>query len=82
MGFMVNPMELIKMIKNGQNPQQLLMKILEGQAGSTPMGANLLSLVKENNVAEIEKIARNVAKEKGIDFDTEFQAFKERFGLK
>lgn len=82
MGFMVNPMELIKMIKNGQNPQQLLMKILEGQVGSTPMGANLLSLAKENNVAEIEKIARNVAKEKGIDFDTEFQAFKERFGLK
>ena len=64
MGFMVNPMELIKMIKNGQNPQQLLMKILEGQVGSTPMGANLLSLAKENNVAEIEKIARNVAKEK------------------
>lgn len=82
MALTVNPMELIKMIKSGQNPQQLLISILEQQAASTPMGANLLSLAKENKTAEMEKIARNIAKEKGLDFDKEFNAFKEKFGLK
>ena len=82
MALQVNPIELIQMIKEGKNPQQLLMSILEGQASANPMGANLLKLAKENKTSEIEKIARNIAKEKGLDFDTEFNAFKQKFGLK
>lgn len=42
----MNPMQLIQMIKGGQNPQQLVMNILEQQMQNTPMGANLLSLAK------------------------------------
>ena len=42
--FQVNPMMLIQMIKQGKNPQQLMMSILEGSAASTPIGANLLQL--------------------------------------
>lgn len=30
MSYPVNPIMLIQMIKSGQNPQQLLMSILEG----------------------------------------------------
>lgn len=82
MALQVNSMELIKMIKSGQNPQQLLMSILEQSAMTSPMGANLLSLAKENKTSDIERIARNIAKEKGLDFDAEFNAFKEKFGLK
>ena len=78
MALQVNPMELIKMIKSGQNPQQLLMSILEQSAMTSPMGANLLSLAKENKTSDIERIARNIAKEKGLDFDAEFNAFKEK----
>lgn len=78
----VNPMQLIAMIKNGQNPQQLLMNILEGQASNNPMGANLLNLAKGNQTEELEKIARNIAKDKGIDFDTEFKSFKQMLGVK
>ena len=68
------------MIKNGYNPQQLMLSILEGQAG-TPMGANLLKLAREGKTAEIEQLARNLSKESGIDFDTEFNAFKQSLGL-
>ena len=46
--YFVNPNQLIQMIKGGQNPQQLLMSILEGQMAGTPMGQNLLQLVKNN----------------------------------
>ena len=49
--YPVNPVKLIQMIKQGQNPQQLLSQILEGQAGSNPVTANLLDLVKQNKKA-------------------------------
>jgi hypothetical protein len=47
------------MIKQGQNPQQLMLSILEGQAGS-PLGDNLLKLARNGNTAEIEKVVRNL----------------------
>lgn len=78
--FPVDPRQLIQMIKNGYNPQQLMLSILEDQAG-TPMGANLLNLVRQGRVAEIEQLARNLSAESGIDFDTEFNAFKKSLGL-
>lgn len=76
-----NPMDLIQMIKSGQNPQQLMMYVLEQRAQENPMYANLLSLAKNNQSKEIEQIARNVMKEKGLDFDKEFTNFKNSLGL-
>lgn len=76
-----NPLEIINMIKQGQNPQQVMMNVLESRVGGTPMGANLIELAKMNKTNEIEQIVRNLAKEKGIDFNQEFTAFKQRLGL-
>ena len=70
--YQVNPMQLIQQIKQGKNPQQLMMGILESQAMQSPVYANLLQMAKNGRTAEIEAFARNVAKEKGIDFDKEF----------
>jgi hypothetical protein len=72
----VDYMNLLQAIRNGANPQQLVMSVLEGQMASTPMGKNLLQLVKENKTSEIEKIARNICVQHGIDFDKEFASFK------
>ena len=73
----VNPVDLITMIKNGQNPQQLVLNILESNlAQVNPIAANLLDLAKHNRTAEIEKVARNLCQQKGIDFDKEFNNFK------
>lgn len=72
----MNPMQLIQMLRSGQNPQQLAMNLLESQ-----MGQNLLNLAKNGRSADIEQIARNLAKQQGIDFDKEFAAFKEMLGL-
>lgn len=79
--YPVNPSQLINLIKNGHNPQQLMMTILEGKMGETPMGKNLLSLVKNGNKEGLEEIARNISLQKGIDFDKEFTAFKQMFGM-
>ena len=80
--YPVNPMQLISQIRQGQNPQQLMISILEANAASNPIYANLLSMAKEGRTQDIEAFARNVAKEKGIDFDKEFSKFKKQyFGL-
>ena len=82
MAYNVDPMQLIAQIKNGKNPQQLMISILEGEASSNPIMGNLLQMAKENRTADIEKFARNLAKEQGIDFDKEFNQFKKQyFGL-
>lgn len=81
MSFNVDPKFLVQAIKNGQNPQQLMLNILENNMSSTPMGANLLQLARQGRTAEIEKIVRNIAQTRGVDFDTEFPAFVNSLGL-
>ena len=80
--YPVNPLMLIQMIKQGQNPQQLLMSILEGSAANNPINSNLLDMVKNKKTDEIEKFARNYLASQGRDFYEEFNAFKKTYGLK
>lgn len=78
----MNPMQIIAMIKNGQNPQQLVLSMLENQMGGTPMGNNLLQMARNGQTADIEKFARNLFESRGIDFDKEFNSFKSQMGFK
>ena len=77
----VNPLELVQMIKNGRNPQQLMLSVLDKQAQFNPIYGNLKNLAKEGRTADIERFARNLAESQGLDFDTEFNAFRRKFGL-
>lgn len=78
----VNPIQLIQMIRNGQNPQQLMMYVLQSQGyANTPMGANLMEMVKNGNSQGIEQIARNIVQSRGLDFDKEFTAFRQQLGV-
>lgn len=82
MNYPVDPTQMIKMIRSGQNPQQLMLTILAGQAGS-PLGANLYNLAQSGRTKEIEQIARNLyAQQGGTNFDEDFKTFKEQLGLK
>lgn len=56
----MNPMQLISMLRNGGNPQQLVMSLLQNEMGNTPMGQNLLSLAQKGDAPQIEEIARNI----------------------
>ena len=77
----MNPMQIISMIKNGGNPQQILIGMLENGAANNPMLSNLVDLVKQGKTKEIEDIARNMVKEQGKDFDTEFNSFRKSLGI-
>lgn len=82
MSYQVNPMQLVQMIKNGSNPQQLMISILENQMSNSPMGQNLLTLAKGNQTQGIEQIARNICQQRGVDYDTAFNSFKNNLGIK
>ena len=70
----------MNIIKSG-NPQQMVMNMLAQRAGQDPMFANILNLVQSGDSQGVETIVRNLAKEKGVDFDKEFNSFKRTFGL-
>ena len=72
----VNPMELIQLIKQGSNPQQLLMSILKKKSVNNPILENAALLAGKGDIGALEALARNLAKQKGLDFDTEFSNFK------
>lgn len=66
----MNPMQFLRGIKN---PQQFVMNML-GQ-NQTPMGMQLINLAKTGNKTQIENFARNICKERNIDFDKQFAEF-------
>lgn len=76
----MNPMQIIQMIKGGSNPQQLIMSFLQQQ--NNPMANNLLQMAQNRNTSGIEQIARNICAQKGLDFDKEFNSFKQQLGIK
>ena len=81
MNFNVNPMQLIQMIKGGQNPLQLMMNVLQQRTQGNPLYENLYNLAQQGKTGDIENIARNIFKEKGMDFEKEFNSFKQMLGL-
>lgn len=81
MGLDPLALSFIQQIKSGSNPQQLIMSYLEKQMKGNPLGENLLALAKNNDQKGIEEVVRNIASQKGIDFDKEFPIFKQMLGL-
>lgn len=66
----MNPMEFMKGIKN---PKQFVMNMLN--QSQDPMTAQLMQMAKSGNTQQIEQFARNICKERGMDFDKYFSEF-------
>lgn len=62
----------INMLK-GIKPEQFLMNMLGSNIN--PMFSNLMNMAKQGDNKGVENIARNMCKEKGVDFDKEFNTF-------
>lgn len=61
---MNNPLELIKMIKN---PKEYVMNYAKNN--SNPIINNLINEAQKGNNVEVEKIANNILKERGINLN-------------
>lgn len=69
----MNPQEMLKSLMGGNmNPQEMVMKMIGNQ---NPMFKNLMNMAQKGDSKGVETFARNICKERGIDFDKEFSNF-------
>lgn len=78
---MMNPMNLIQMLKGG-NPAQMLMGMLKQQSGNNPVIQNALNMAEKGDSKGIENLARNLCKEQGVNPDEMFNNIKNQFAMK
>ena len=76
-----NMVQFINMVRSNQNPQAFVINMLKERASQNPILGNLANLVEAGKTGEVEQVVRNIAKERGIDFDKEFNSFKQMFKL-
>ena len=75
----MNIMNVFQMI-NGGNPKQIVMRMMnDPQIANNPMAKNMVEMAKNGNLKAIEEMGRNIAKERGVDFDKAFSDFKNQF---
>ena len=74
-------LNLIKSFKN-QDPSAIVSNMVnEAAQQGNPIMQNLAELIKKGDTKQIETVVRNVAKERGLDYDKEFKAFRQMFRL-
>lgn len=79
-----NPQELMKMISTfrTQDPKALVTNMVNEAANQgNPVMQGLANLIQNGDAKGIEDVVRNIAKERGVDYDKEFKAFREMFRL-
>lgn len=80
---MMNPMmQLMQMMKSGGNPQQMIMNMMRQNSGNNPVMNNALQMMEKGDNAGLEKLARNLCKERNIDPDEAANQIKSQFGMK
>lgn len=62
------------------NPRDMVLMMLSRNQNN-PVMQNLLQMAQNNDGAGLEQFARNMAAEKGIDYDTAFAQFKQQYRL-
>ena len=78
---MMNPMQLIQMMRGG-NPQQFLQHMMgNSQIMSNPMAKNAMQMAQRGDTKGIEQMARNLCKEKGLNADDVMKQLKNNFGM-
>ena len=75
----INPMQLIQLLRQGNNPQQLVMNIIKQRGANNPILNNALQLAQQGNTGALEQIARNLSQQRGLDYDTEIANFRKYF---
>lgn len=76
---MINPMQLMQMMRGG-NPQQMIQQLMgNSQIMQNPMAKNAIQMAQKNDVKGIEQMARNICKEKGLNPDDVLNQIKSRF---
>lgn len=70
---MINPIEMLKNFK-GRNPKEIVLNQMIGEI-QNPMIKNLVNMAKNGNEKDIETFARNMCKDRGLNYDEEISNF-------
>ena len=64
------------------NNESVLQNIMNNnEIMKNPIAKNIIDMAQKGDVEGIEQMGRNIAKEKGIDFDKAFSDFKKQFPI-
>ena len=74
---MFNPMQLMGLLQNSQNPSMLL----ESLMAQNPLLSRAMQMGQGKNPQELAMIARNLAKQQGMN-DQQFAQLLSQFGIK
>ena len=71
---MNNPLNLVQIFRN---PEPFMRQIMSSpQFKNNPMAQNVIEMKNNNDVQGLAEMAKNVCKEKGIDFDGLYSQLK------
>lgn len=74
----MNPMEIIKsFLTKGLTPKG----IVKSMVGNNPIFNNLIEMAEKGNNQGVEEFARNMLKERGLDFDKEMANMKQALNI-
>lgn len=73
--------QFINFLKGSSNPEQIVYQVIQSRVGNNPFFMNLLNIAQSNRPEDVLEIARNTFREKGLDFDKEFNSFKKNLKL-
>lgn len=74
---MNNPIQMIKALMGKNNPEQIATQLMTNN--NNPLLTNLVNMAKKGDTKSVEEFARNIYKEQGRDFDSEFSEFMSNF---
>lgn len=74
----MNPMQMMQMMRN---PQQFIQQMMNNsQVMQNPLARNAMEMVQNGDSKGIEKMARNLCKEKGVNPDDMIKQMQSQFG--
>lgn len=61
------------------NPMERIKTLMMNKLNTNPMFKDLIEKAQRGDRQSVENFARNICKERGLDFDKEFAAFMQNF---
>lgn len=73
----MNPLNMIKGMMGNMNPKNIAINMLKNNTNH--VFSNLIDMANKGDSKGVEEFARNICKEKNIDFDKQFGEFMNNF---
>ena len=80
-----NPQQVLNLLSGlrNQDPSAFVQNmVMEAASQGNTVMQNLAALIQSGDTNQIETVVRNIARERGVDYDKEFKAFRQMLGFK